>query len=470
MSVTPESPLIGPGKGFFFFFLYTRTNASSSNTIVASSSNVPAFKRLRTSSFDDDDVSPVTTILDIIFDMSKLLQELHVGFFEHTDLFKKQHALISKHSVSQMDESPSVPVRPKTPTVAETTYLVGMAGIGRGRSPSNTDVTSPSSTARGRGIHRCANPVYCGEPLPNDDFGHPLSFPVVDWKDTLSLPIHKPPLVNPTFDDHPGMVPLPSSFQAKEVILPDSALDTFHRAQKKWDTCRAMLAHCAHLTETNVNNTNPAWIYGIHPVPGYLPHNSALWNPLVDLLVSQSKDIHSCVIDILNTQARRSHDQFVGELRSLEHQVGRDPELASGTRMKLAQYCNTAQRRKLIEHHKHILDGPALDDVKKELRRRMITNTYKGPLQPPPTQNQPLQNRPNPQPQAQQQAQATAASGASSDRGRVRSSAKARIGKRPAVSGDRRDNSRDTRPTNSQGPPGLPVDYNQGISHDSSHA
>ena len=94
--------------------------------------------------------------------------------------------------------------------------------------------------------------------------------------------------------------------------------------------------------------------YGIHPVPGYLPHDSSLWDPLIDLLVSQSKDIHSCVIDILNTQARRSHDQFVGELRSLEHQVGRDLELASGTRMKLAQYCNTAQRRKLIEHHKHI--------------------------------------------------------------------------------------------------------------------
>ena len=29
--------------------------------------------------------------------MSKLLQELHVGFFEHTGLFNKQHALISKH-------------------------------------------------------------------------------------------------------------------------------------------------------------------------------------------------------------------------------------------------------------------------------------------------------------------------------------------------------------------------------------
>ena len=327
-----------------------------------------------------------------------------------------------------------------------------MAGIGRGRSPSNTDVTSPSSTARGRGIHRCPNPVYCGESLPDDDFGHPLSFPVVDWKDKLSLPIHKPPLANPTFDDHPGMVPLPSSFQAKEVILPDSALDTFHRAQKKWDTSRAMLAHCAHLVETDVNQTNPAWIYGIHPVPGYLPHDSALWDPLVDLLVRQSKDIHACVIDILNTQACRSHDQLVGELISLEHQVGRDPELASGTRMKLAQYCNTAQRRKLIEHHKHVLDGPALEDVKKELRRRMISNTYRGPLQPPPTQNQPLQNRSNPQPQAQPQAQATAFAGASPDRDRVRGSAKARLGKRSTVSGDHRDNSRDNRPTTSQGP------------------
>ena len=88
----------------------------------------------------------------------------------------------------------------------------------------------------------------------------------------------------------------------------------------------------------------------------------------------------------------------------------------------------------------------------KELRRRMISNTYKGPLQPPPTQNQPLHNRPNPQPQATQQAQAQLTSGASSDRGRVRGSAKARLGKRPAVSGDRRDNSRDTRPTTSQGP------------------
>ena len=72
-----------------------------------------------------------------------------------------------------MDESPSDPVRPKMPTVAETTYLVGMAGIGRGRSPSHSDVTSPSTTARGRGTYRGAHQLYCGEPLPDDDFGPP---------------------------------------------------------------------------------------------------------------------------------------------------------------------------------------------------------------------------------------------------------------------------------------------------------
>ena len=234
------------------------------------------------------------------------------------------------------------------------------------------------ASRRSPGVIRYPNTLYTGSPYVETDYVHPLAFPG-------SLPIHKPPAQNPSFEEHPehpGMVQLPGSFQPKEVVVPTKAHDTFHRAQKNWETCRSMLYHCAYLVEANIKGTDPAWIYGIHPVPGYIPHDSPLWDPLIDLLVRQSQDIRDCVVDILYKQARTSDDQFIGELRSLEYLLGNDADLQAGTRMKLAQYGNTSQRKRLAEHHKHILEGPALKDVKVELRRRMISSSYRGHLLP----------------------------------------------------------------------------------------
>ena len=139
---------------------------------------------------------------------------------------------------------------------------------------------------------------------------------------------------------------------------------------------------------------------------------------LIDLVVRQSQDIRDCVVDILYKQARSSHDQFIGELRSLEYLLGNDEDLQVGTRMKLAQYGNTSQRKRLAEHHyKHILEGPALKDVKVELRRRMINSSYRGHLLPIQGNQAPLLH-PHQQASANQN-QAPSAQG-NSDRGRQR--------------------------------------------------
>ena len=335
---------------------------------------------------------------------------------------------------------------PGSSAFAAAKRLSDHAGIGRGKPP-----YSPVDSPRGNspGVIRHPNTVYTGSPFVETDYSHPLAFPIINWHDTGSLPIHKPPAQNPSFEDHPGMVLLPSSFQPKEVVVPDKAHDTFHRAQKNWETSRAMLSHCAHLVEASVNGTDLAWIYGIHPVPGYIPHDSALWDPLIELLIRQSQDIRNCVLDILYKQARTSHDKFIGELRSLEYLLGNDTDLLAGTRMKLAQYGNTSQRKSLAEHHKHILEGPALNDVKVELHRRMISS-YRGHLLPNQgTQAQPLQQR---QPASTNQNQASSAQG-NSNRGRQRGSAKSRLGKRQANSQERRDKPREQRGnTITQGP------------------
>ena len=419
---------------------------SSSNTILAPS-NVPShsFKRLRTSSFDEiPDVQ--NTILDIVCDMSKLVQEIHVVLFQNNDFVNKQANALKSLSVLQMEGVQPQASTPGRSPFAQAKHRSDHAGIGRGKPPYSP---RDSNDSRSLGVIRYPNTLYTGSPYVETDYGHPLAFPIINWHDPGSLPIHKPPAQNPSFEEHPGMVQLPGSFQPKEVVVPTKAHDTFHRAQKNWETCRSMLSHCAHLVEAKINGTDPAWIYGIHPVPGYIPHDSPLWDPLIDLLVRQSQDIRDCVVDILYKQARTSHDQFIGELRSLEYLLGNDEDLQAGTRMKLAQYGNTSQRKRLAEHHKHILEGPALKDVQVELRRRMISSSYRGHLLPNQgAQALPLQPR---QPASANQNQPPNASG-NNDRGRQRDSAKSRLGKRQANSQERRDKPQQKGKPTTQGP------------------
>ena len=137
--------------------------------------------------------------------------------------------------------------------------------FGRGKPPSSS---AGSPRASHPGVIRNPHTVYEGSPFIETDYAHHLAFPIINWHDTKSLPIHSPPGQNPSFEDHPGMVLLPGSFQPKEVVIPDKAHTTFHRAQKNWETSRAIWSHCARLVEASINGTDPAWIYGIHPVPG----------------------------------------------------------------------------------------------------------------------------------------------------------------------------------------------------------
>ena len=95
-------------------------------------------------------------------------------------------------------------------------------------------------------------------------------------------------------------------------------------------------------------------------------------------------------------QARQAHAQFVAELCSLE--IGDDVTLQAQARLKLSHYTNSFQRRRLQEAKKKVNDGPALADVIVELRRRMISASYHGPLDNPRQTSarppQPAQSRP----------------------------------------------------------------------------
>ena len=254
---------------------------SSSNTILAPS-NVPShsFKRLRTSSFDEiPDVQ--NTILDIVCDMSKLVQEIHVVLFQNNDFVNKQANALKSLSVLQMEGVQPQASTPGRSPFAQAKHRSDHAGIGRGKPPYSP---RDSNDSRSLGVIRYPNTLYTGSPYWRRNYGHPLAFPIINWHDPGSLPIHKPPAQNPSFEEHPGMVQLPGSFQPKEVVVPTKAHDTFHRAQKNWETCRSMLSHCAHLVEAKINGTDPAWIYGIHQYLDTFPMTAPYGIPLLIFL------------------------------------------------------------------------------------------------------------------------------------------------------------------------------------------
>ena len=314
---------------------------------------------------------------------------------------------------------------------------IEILGRGQGRGASSSTNLNVTPTHPDQLIHRVdtlgarRSHSYHGSPYNNQDRHHPLAFPVVDWTN------YRDPLAgspNAPVEHCPGMVKLPTAFQPKEVEIPHLAQDSFYRAQKRWEISRQMLTHCAHLMECKQHGSLPAWVYGINPVPGFMPHDSPLWDPLIELFLRQADEILQCVIDIMYNQARQAHAQFVAELCSLENLIGDDVTLQAQARLKLSHYTNSFQRRRLQEAKKKVNDGPALADVIVELRRRMISASYHGPL------DNPRQTSARPPQPAQSRPTATATVATAS--GNVSTAAQGAIPKQPTNPNRSRGNNR----------------------------